>query len=337
MSQLPLSLAYGGVEVQVLRTADALRSVGVDVELLDPWKMSFDGDLLHCFTSEYQIAEVVAHAKGLGIPVVTSAVFSPRRSIAAYRAWRLVDRLVPLKTSFGLRGAVLRESSAVIALTRREAAVLVSLFRVPEAKVHVIGNGVDAGFFTATPGEFVARFGLVDCILCVAWLGRRKNQHRLLEAVGEMGPPVVLIGPTYGKEPGYAQEIAARVACMGPAVRWLGSLPQDSSLLVSAFAAAKVFVLPSLAEIQPLSVLQAAAAGANIVVSDLPHLRETFGDYVWYCDPTSVSSIRRAVGDAYQAPRGVRYTSAPPWLLSWRDVAVQVRRVYEAVLTARSR
>jgi len=335
VSQLPLSLTLGGVELQTLRTAEALRTVGVEVELLDPWKLTFDGDLLHCFTSEYQIAEVVAHAKGLNIPVVTSAVFSPRRPVVLYRAWALVDRLLPLKTSFGLRRAVLHESSAVIALTRREAADLVALFHLPATKVHVIGNGTDEAFFTATPDEFVAVHGLRECVLCVGPLRRLKNQHRVLDAVGGEGLPLILIGPAYGKEPDYAREIEARVARMGSAVKWLGGLPQDSSLLASAFAAAKVVVLPSLAEGQPLTVLQAAAAGANIVVSDLPYLREAFGDYVWYCDPMSVHSIRNAVRDAYLAPRGLRYRSPPPWLLSWHDVAIQVRRVYEAVLAAR--
>jgi glycosyltransferase involved in cell wall biosynthesis len=332
VGQLPFALAFGGAEVQVLRTADALRSVGVDVELLDAWKPTFDGDLLHCFTSECQMAELVAHAKGHGIPVVTSSIFLPKRRPIFYRAWRIVDALIPVRTSFGMRRFVLQQSDAVVALTSREAQDLVAFFQVPRCGVHVIGNGTDERFFAATPGEFEAAYGLRDYVLCVGSLVQRKNQHRLLRATEDMALPVVLIGPASGKEPEYARMIAAQVAKQGPGVRSLGALPQESPLLASAFAAAKVFALPSLTEGQPLSALQAAAAGANLVLSDLPYLRDTFGDYAWYCNPRSPTSIRRAIQEAYKAPRGARYTTRPPWLLSWRDVALRLRGIYESVL-----
>ncbi len=334
VAQLPFSLAFGGAEVQVLRTADALRAIGVDVELLDPWKPSFEGDLLHCFTSEYQLAELVAHATGRGIPIVTSSIFLPKRGPAFYRVWRHVDGLMPLKTSFGMRRLVLRDSDAIIALTRREAGDLEAFFGARPERIHVLGNGTDDRFFTTSPDEFVSRHGRRDYVLCVGSLERRKNQGRLLQAVDGIDLPLVLIGPAYAKEPDYARDVQAAVARRGSAA-WLGELPQDSTLLASAFAAAKVFVLPSLTEGQPLSALQAAAAGANLVVSDLPYLREAFGDYAWYCDPRSPASIRRALLDAYRAPRGARYTSRPAWLLSWRDVGLRLREIYESVLASR--
>ncbi|MDR7457602.1 MAG: glycosyltransferase [Armatimonadota bacterium] len=143
---------------------------------------------------------------------------------------------------------------------------------------------------------------------------------------------MVLIGPRQAREPAYADRVVQRLA-RAPHARWLGELPYDSTLLASAFAAAKVFVLPSLTEGQPLAALQAAAAGANLVLSDLPYLRDTFGDDAWYCNPRSPASIRRAVLDAYAAPRGARYTSKPPWLLTWTDVALRLRDIYTEVLS----
>jgi glycosyltransferase involved in cell wall biosynthesis len=113
-------------------------------------------------------------------------------------------------------------------------------------------------------------------------------------------------------------------------------LPHDSPLLASAYAAASVCVLPSLTEGQPLAALEAAAAGANLVVSDLPYLRETFGASAWYCNPRSPSSIRRAVFAAGAAPRGARAADRPAWLRRWSDVATEVEALYRAVLDRRS-
>lgn len=336
VTQAPLSLAFGGAEVQALRTAEALRGVGVEVEFLDPWRPTFDSDLLHCFTSEYQLAEIVLRARGRGIPTVTSAVFAPKHRALFYRAWGVVDGFLPLRTSFGMRCDVLNASDAVIALSYREARDLRTFFGVDTRAIHVVGNGADERFFTASPDEFVARYRLDQVVLHVGSLEPVKNQLRLIEALDDAGVPLVLIGRRQAREPVYADQVVRRLD-RAPRAAWLGELPHDSTLLASAFAAAKVLALPSLTEAQPLAALQAAAAGANLVLSDLPYLRDTFGSDAWYCNPRSPASIRRAVLDAYATPRGARYTAKPNWLLTWTDVALRLRDIYAEVLARRGR
>jgi glycosyltransferase involved in cell wall biosynthesis len=335
VAPLPFSIAFGGLEIQVLRTAEALRALGVQVDLLDPWKQAFDADLLHCFGSEYQLGEIVGRARDRGVPVVVSSVFLPRRADALYRVWRHVDRLVPVKTSFGVRREVLAAADAVIALTGAEAATLDRLFGTSREKIHVIPNGVDERFFAATADVFEQQHGLSGFALCVAAVEPRKNQRRLINALHGMGMPLVLIGPSTVPDGPYARAVADAVRAE-PGWLWIDGLPNDSPLLPSAYAAASVCVLPSLTEGQPLAALEAAAAGANLVVSDLPYLRDTFGASAWYCDPRSPSSIRRAVFAAAGAPRGARYAERPAWLQPWRDVAVRVQDVYRIVLEGRS-
>lgn len=331
IAPLPFSLAFGGLEVQVLHTARALAAFGIEAELLDPWKPRFDADLLHCFGSEYQLEEAVARARAMGIPVVVSAVFLPRKPALMYRVWKGVDPLLPLKTSFGARRRILRAADAVIALTRREAADLVRIFHADHRKVHVIPNGVEERFFAAGSAAFQAHYGLSGFVLCAGSLEGRKNQDRLIRAVDGSGLPLVLIGPPSAAEPEYARQVAGALR-RGGGAHWIQGLAHDSPLLASAYAAATVVALPSLSEGQPLVALEAAAAGANLVLSNLPYLREAFGEHAWYCDPRSVQSIRGAVLDAYRAPRGARYVSRPPWLLSWTDVGLRLRDVYDAVL-----
>jgi glycosyltransferase involved in cell wall biosynthesis len=333
-SQLPLCLASGGLELQVLRTARALQRLGVETEFLDPWKPTFDAALMHCFSSEYQLGDLIERATAQGIPVVVTAVFLPRTFRVAYRMWRGVDPLIPAKTTFGLRRRILHHASRVIALSQSEARDLVHIFGIGPSSVEVVPNGVDSSIEGARPDAFRERFGVSDFVLCVASVERRKNQLRLIEALRNSRVPLVLIGQGRADEADYVRRVEEEVK-RSEDILWIPGLPPDSELLLSAYAAARVHALPSLSEGQPLALLEAAATGANIVMSDLPYLRELFGDYAWYCNPRSPVSIREAVMAAWHAPRGVRYTRRPPWLLSWDDVARRLVGIYEAVLSER--
>lgn len=325
---LPLSMAFGGLEMQTLRTAEALRVQGIEVELMDPWKRSFDADLLHCFGSEYQLHELITSAAAREIPVVVTAVFLARMPSHWYPLWRWIDPLLPLQTSFRLRGEILRAARAVIALTANEAAELGRYFDVRPDVVHIIGNGVDDRFRGATADEFRARYGLEDFVLSVGTLCPRKNQLRLVQALAGTNLTLVLIGAPDPHAPEYAEEIR-KVADRAANIHMLAAIPHDSALLVSAFAAARCFVLASLAEVQPLSALEAAAAGTGLALSDLPNLRAAFGERVQYFKPDSTDAIRAAVTRACAEPRDVRSSVSIP---SWAEVAARLRRVYDTIV-----
>jgi len=330
VSQLPFSLAFGGLEIQVLETARALRNLGVEVELLDPWRPDFAADLLHCFGSEYQLTEIVVRAKGRGTPVVVSAIFGPKAPPWAYLGWRWVDPLIPMQTTFRLRRRILHSADTVIVHSRAEARDLVKFFGISRERIDVIPNGVRelAGQHSE---DFLPGYGTGPFALCVASIEKRKNQLRLIEALRDTSIPLVLIGAIRPDERHYG-EVVARAVHANNNVVWIDALPADSPLLASAYRAAHVHVLVSLSEVQGMASLEAAAAGANLVMSNLPYLRELFGDCAWYCNPRSVTSIRKAILDAWRAPRGVRYTTRPSWLISWDEVARRLRDVYGKVL-----
>ena len=327
---LPLAMAFGGLEVQTLRTADALRAQGIEVEFLDPWKRTFDADLLHCFGSEYQLHELVMYAAARGIPVVVTAVFLARRSAYWYPPWRWIDPLIPLQTSFRLRGQILRTARAVVALTESEALDLRRYFGVRRNTVHVIGNGVDDRFRAATSDEFREHHGLDDFALSVGTLAPRKNQLRLVQALAGTDLTLVLIGAPDMRAPEYAKEVR-KAARSAPNVHLLPAIPHESSLLVSAFAAAQCFVLASLAEAQPLSALEATAAGTGMALSNLPTLRATFGKQARYFNPQSSKAIREAVTRVSAEAPGV-HRDAGAAIPSWSEVARRLRKIYDTVV-----
>ncbi len=333
ISQLPFSLAFGGLEIQVLETAKALQKLGVEVELLNPWKQEFDAELLHCFSSEYQLWEVVKRAKGKGIPVVVSGIFAPKAESSLYRLWRIIDPMIPVQTSFRMRKNILKAADAIITHSKREAYDLASFFGIPINRFNVIPNGV-RDFQQVDPKNFGKKYGLEKFALCVASIEKRKNQLRLIKALEKTEIPLVLIGPARPDESSYVEAVREQIRRAGN-VMWIGRLAPDSTELAEAYAGAHVHVLPSLSEGQGLASLEAANAGANIVMSGLPYLKELFGEYAWYCNPQSERSIRRAVLEAWSVPRGIRYKTRPPWLLTWEEVARRLIGVYEKVLSLR--
>ena len=70
-------------------------------------------------------------------------------------------------------------------------------------------------------------------------------------------------------------------------VTWLGRLEHDDPLLASAYAAARVFALPSWFETPGLAALEAALAGSAVAITPFGSTREYFGDLVTYCRPAS--------------------------------------------------
>jgi len=329
---LPLFISQGGLELQALKTAEALASLGIKVTYADLWARDLDADIVHCFGSEYQLWELIARLKGNGHRIVVSAIFLATCLPSLYVAWRYIDPLLPVKTTFGMRRRVLQCADAVITLTRTEARELERFFGIRRERTHVIPNGVERRFFEAGPEEFERHYGLKNFVLSVASIERRKGQLKLIEALGRTDLPLVLIGKPRPDERGYYEMV--REAVKKRKDIWLiPGLPYDSSLLTSAYAAAKVHALPSLTEAMPLAALEAAAAGANLVLSNVVALRETFGKSAWYCDPNSSESIRMAVLNAYQAPRQVLADNLQSTAKSWEWVAREVAKVYEAVLS----
>lgn len=331
---VPYALAYGGLELQQDRTIEALRALGVMVDQLDPWKRMFDAQLMHVFGSEYHQAAVIERAHTQGIPLVVTSMFMMMQPRWRFRLWRAIDRVLPPNTQ-RLRRRNLQAAKAVIAINAAERQDLIEIFDVDPSRIHVIPNGVEEYFFHATPDLFMQTHGVSDMVLCVGMVEPRKNQLALIEATASMGIPVVIVGPPFPNDLGraYAQRVAEAVKRHGH-VTWIPGIDHDDPMLASAYAAAAIHVLPSTAEAQGIVTLEAAAAGARVVVSDLPSLRSIFGTDVIYTEPTSVPAIRAAIERSMAMPRPGAGAVRPSWLLTWTDVARRTIDVYRGVLDA---
>jgi glycosyltransferase involved in cell wall biosynthesis len=171
-------------------------------------------------------------------------------------------------------------------------AVAAELRRGWDIGAEVIPNGVDAARFAAAasagPAAAVARRRWRDrlgrFVLAVGGIEPRKGSIELLEAFAQLRADepglrlVVAGGETLFDYRPYRARWEARAAELGldPAV--LGPVEHDE--LPSLVATADVFAFPSTREGFGLAAMEALAAGVPVVASDLPVLREVFGDAV---------------------------------------------------------
>lgn len=333
LPNIPLSLGYGGLEVQQERTMQALADYGVLVVPVDLWDRRLDVDLVHIFGGFYHHAEVVSRIAGLSVPMVMTPMFVRTAPVWQYTLWRWTQRWTGRHTTMGLRRRMFGQVHHHCALSTAEAHDLATVMDVSPSAITVVPNGVDDRFFTATATAFRERYGHHDDVLCVASIEPNKNQLRLIEATADSGRRLVLIGaPKPAADEAtrrYVQEVADAVS-RHPHVLHIDGLDHDSPLLASAYAAAGVHVLASHAEGYGIATCEAAAAGARCVVPDLPAMHAIYGSDVDYCSPRDIGDIRQTIDQAWRRPRT---TTPRPWLVRWPDVARRLVDVYHAVRT----
>ena len=177
---------------------------------------------------------------------------------------------------------------------------------------------------------FERQYGVKDFILYVGQIGPdRKNVDRLLSALENIDHTAVIIGQADASRSG--------VRCMekaknNPRLLVIDQLPHDSMLLASAYAACKVFAFPSLYETPGIAALEAASAGANIVMTPYGGTKEYFQDDVEYVEPTSVSSIEQGIRKALLKNQNKAFKERIRQQYSWQKAGEETKRIYNLVL-----
>lgn len=321
-------------ELTILRkTQEALLNLGVEVELFDIWSGRRDFDIMHLFGFSYHLGEFANRANDVGMNIVYSPIAYTTTPTWKWRAWRLINPIMPLSTSYGEMLRLFRYVDKVTPGTKVEARQLHHNYGVPEEKLSVVPYGIDDQFFHATPDAFEERYGLKDFVLMVGRVYERKGQLRLIQALEGCGIPLVLIGPQFPSDRDYYDAVVQQCSSHSW-VQYLGQIPDD--LLASAYSAARVHALPSLFECPGLTTLEAAATGANVVAAKEEGLYEYLGDRAFYCDPRSPGNIREAVLTAYETPKTGNLRQHLSEHFTYRVIAERMSQVYEGVLNGRA-
>jgi glycosyltransferase involved in cell wall biosynthesis len=231
-----------------------------------------------------------------------------------------------------------RRAARLLAVSEYTKSEIMRWLHVPAERITVTYNGVAERFRpqdAAAVAELRRRAGLPErFILFVGTLEPRKNLPALLEAyariAGDTDAALVIGG---GKGWLY-DEIFARAEQLnlGQRLHFAGFIPDEE--LPLWYAAAELFVLPSLYEGFGIPVLEAMACGTPVVTTTSSSLPEVAGDAALTVPPTDVDAMADAMLRLLQQPelraelieRGVEQAAR----FTWESTAQRTLGVYHA-------
>lgn len=167
-------------------------------------------------------------------------------------------------------GAILRGADRVTVVSAGMLEHVHRRFGVPRARLTLILNGIDHGFWSAG----ARRADPPATLIGTARLERVKGFDVLLDALAilkERGEVWHLTLAGDGVERGALEAQAARLG-VGDRVTFAGHVTQDE--LRDRYRAARLFVMPSRGEGLPIALLEAMAAGLPFVATDVDGIGE---------------------------------------------------------------
>jgi glycosyltransferase involved in cell wall biosynthesis len=206
---------------------------------------------------------------------------------------------------------------------------------VPAGKIHTIANGIDVKAFASSGPELRALPGQV--IGMVARLDMQKGFEYLLQAVRRLagqfpGVKVVITGE--GPDRGAIEQM---IGHYGLANRV--TLAGQQSDMAAAYAAMDIFVLPSLNEGLPMTILEAMAASRPVVATRVGAIPDVVreGQTGLLVNPRDTAGLQDALAQLLAAPElGCRLAAqAHEWVhrhYTAEAMAMQYRQMYDMAL-----
>ncbi|MGX5656875.1 glycogen synthase [Geodermatophilus nigrescens] len=325
----------------------ALQALGTDVEIA----AGLAGvDLVHSHTWYANGAGLLA---GLvhGVPhVVTAHSLEPRRP------WKADQLGGGYRLSSWVERSAYLAADAVVAVSHgMRADVLDAYPDLDPARVHVVGNGVDAEAYRPTPAPDVVRSLGVDpdrpYALFVGRITRQKGVLHLLRAADRLPPEAGLVlcagAPDTPAERQQVAEAVAELQARRDGVVWIEAMvPREQ--LVPLITGATVFVVPSVYEPLGIVNLEAAACGTAVVASAVGGIPEVVADGVTGLlvpyDPQDPGAFEAGLAErtaelladpARAAAMGAAGRERVLSEFGWPAIAQQTVQVYSQVLAAR--
>lgn len=249
----------------------------------------------------------------------------------------------------------LLKADQIIAVSQATADALTDLLSsFPLARVCVVHEAAAPEFLQISPRRLIAsksiRSKIRPYFLYVGGYDTRKNVLRLVEAFLEYVAlhykvDLVLVGAKDTQNPHYTTlkklhslaECSILSSLKGPRrglVRF--TAPLSIEALADRMRSALALVHPSLSEGFNLPLLEAAACGTPLLVSDIPVHREILGSHGLFFDSTSTKAIGQALLDFLHDPalRDHLKNETKPLTqsYSWDNAAKETLQIYRTLL-----
>jgi len=305
----------GGGEIQLLNYKKHLKALDFDVDLFNQWNPNLNKySLCHFFSCMPGSLFFMRTIRGAGIPLIVSP-----------NLWVTTET----KDNYPFQEieAQLICSDRIICNSNLECETLSEVFNINRSKFSTVYNGINESFLDfVDPLIFRDKYNINDkYVLNVANIEKRKNQLKFLEVLKNF-PHLKLVVIGHVRDPEYlqkCQELGGEQFC------YLGSLEHDSIELKSAYSGCEFFALPSLLETPGLAALEAAGAGAKVLITSEGSTKEYFKNFATYIDPNDQESISLGISSVLLDTKNNNLKNHIAGRFTWKEVIKDLVKIYE--------
>ncbi len=236
-----------------------------------------------------------------------------------------------------------RRARRVLTVSQASKQDILHFLKIRADKIEVIYNGLDERLAVEPPPDEIARvqqrFQLTSpFVLYAGNIKPHKNVDRLIEAFsllrqqGMVDAKLLIIGDAISKYPNLRRLVHRHQ--LHQHVRFLGFVSDE--MLAVLYRLASVFVFPSLYEGFGLPPLEAMAAGAPVITSNVSSLPEVVGDAALLINPLDpqdiATAMARVLGDARLRADLIRRGHERVRAFSWDVSAAQTYAAYTELI-----
>jgi len=236
-------------------------------------------DVVHVHTWYTHLAGLLVRL-AYGMPLVLTV-----HSLEPLRPWKREQLGGGYDVSTWVEKTAIESADAVIAVSQGTKADVLRLFDVPDERVHVIYNGIDAEFYRRVDeSDALDRHGIdrsVPYVLFVGRITRQKGIIHLVRAIRHLDPGIgVVLCAGQPDTPDIAREMEEGVRAAQaerPNVVWIGEMISREEVR-QLYSHAAVFCCPSVYEPFGIINLEAAACETPVVASAVGGIPEVVVD-----------------------------------------------------------
>lgn len=331
-SEFAVGNPYNGIREQAYYQISALRRLGVDIVMLNPWEKQpmKSLDCVHFFAGGPSLAGV-----SLKTPdPIARLVFSPiLDTLAPYKLYRLSALLgagsIPkLRTIQGYYREQANASKIVIVRSRYEADLVQYGLGIEKAKIRIVLNGAP---LQEVEGREVVpdRFNISEpfALHISRITNKNKNVLSLIEAVGPTGISLVIAGTA--DDSAYLDKINLAISRYDN-VSYVGQVSEDEKRYL--YHNCELFCLPSRFEGTGLVALEAAMCGSKILITRNGGPPDYFGEHAVYTEKGSVEEIRLRFIEAWSAASSQALRDHVRAELTWERSADSLVSIYRELI-----
>jgi glycosyltransferase involved in cell wall biosynthesis len=293
----PHCFAFGGFDLQMLNTLNAVQGKSVEANRLDIWSRDNNFEILHIWGMGEHAFKIIDWSRKQGKKVVSTVLlpyFKGLQPQLSYLYHYTSKSERKLRQYYSLL-------DAVVVLNELQSEILNKYFKVPKEKIVIIPNIVNGDFFGYEDNTFINKYNISDYVLCTGNICGRKNQLNLALACIETNKNLVLIGNLLDGEQEYGESLSNLIKGRSN-ILWIKELANNSQEYLSAYSNCLIFALPSYDETQPISALEAVAMNKPLLLQNCEYANQKYYLNAELCKSGSVNNIRKALECAINKP-----------------------------------